>query len=67
MGKSGERWLKVVNLHIMNRVIPKIIVYLITNYIVHIHSVKTNFPYKKNTLSANKTLTYVSKPPYIIV
>ena len=51
----------MVNLHIMNMVITKNIIYLITKYIVRIRSVKTKFPYKKNTLLAKKALTGMSK------
>ena len=49
MGYSGGKWLKMVNLHIMNVQCKKNIVCDTMNYIVHIHSVKTNFSPEKYT------------------
>ena len=50
MGEGGGKCLKVVILHIMNRIYNKIIPYNIVNYIVGIHRVKTKFPPRKYTL-----------------
>ena len=49
-GYSGGKCLKVENLHIINMVTSKNIVYSITNFIVHIRSVITKFSGQINTL-----------------
>ena len=54
------------NLHIINMVTLKNIVYLIVNYIVAIHIKLLNFLPGKRHFVTKKGLTGISKKPYII-
>ena len=74
MGYSGVKWLKMVNLHINNIEMSKILIYNTLKYIVDIRSVFNKKTLYFSTLCYNllqfnvkKTLTHIVKSPYIVL